>query len=277
MTRKVFLCALISYHGCAIAAHVADDTVLVQGSMHVHQQTASAASSASRMELIKKAATGQWPQLPGQPTFKFNCTAMPGFCQPPFNCQQWTPSNLARNFWDGGAPGGNPNFGMWCASPQYYDYMDACINHKDLVKAAKVQFLWSVNQHNSVDELDGSYCFIEGHCSNTAVTNETTLEEASQMCDQRYGRKGWSEFGRWDTIQESSEAMQGMPKDPKNGFKNTKTTTLFLKMACLMGNYHCDVMYCKETYCKDPYYIKRYAHLLPKAPGQLLQSRGWLD
>mmetsp|Transcript_97013 Transcript_97013/g.283542 ORF Transcript_97013/g.283542 Transcript_97013/m.283542 type:complete len:277 (+) Transcript_97013:82-912(+) len=276
MARKALLCALLlRCCGCTAAAHVPDDSALVQGGVHVHQQqAASAASSVSRVELVRRATAGQWPQLPA---FQFNCTAAPGFCQAPFNCHQWKPESLARLPFEGAAPGGHPNFGMWCPSPAYHDYMDACINQKDLVKAAKLQFSWSVNQRNSVDELDGSYCFIEGHCSNEAVTNATTLEESNQMCDQRYGRKGWSEFGRWDTIQESSEAMQGMPKDPKNGFKNTKTTTFFLKMACLMGNYHCDVMYCKETYCKDPYYINRYAHLLPKAPGHLLQSRGQLD
>jgi len=280
MARKVLVGALLLR--CTSEAHVSDDSALVQGSVQLHQQQASSATNyLARLELVKKAATSQVPAanpLLNALLAEFNCTKYPNFCRPPFNCQDWsTPGGLTKIGLVGMAPGGQPNFGMWCMSPQYYEYMDACIIQKDLVKAANVQYQWSLRQTNKVDEADGSYCFIEGHCSNAAVTNETTLEEANQMCDERYGRKGWSELGKGSQSLQLVQDMQGMPTDLSQGFKNPRHTNVFLKMACVMGNYHCDVVYCKETYCKNPYYIKKYGHLLPMAPGQLLQSREWLD
>ena len=62
--------------------------------------------------------------------------------------------------------------------------------------------------------------------------------------------------------------------DLKTGFKDQHLTQNFLKAACAMGNYHCDVMYCKETYCKKEYYVERYKHLLPARPGHLLTQIG---
>eukprot|EP00415_Alexandrium_ostenfeldii_P004556 UN4556 len=157
--------------------------------------------------------------------------------------------------------------------------MHACIVEKDLVKAGHIQYQWSVDQKSGIDELDGSYCFIEGHCTNEAVTNQTTVEEATQMCDERYGREGWSTVGSIKSMPMMMEAMHTVPladTQGADGFHDARGTKLFLKLACAMGNYHCDVMYCKETYCKNPYYVKKYSHLLPKAPGHLLQSRDWL-
>jgi len=279
MARTLVFCALLLR--CTAEAHVADDSVLVQSGVQLHQHSASATSHLSRMELVKRVATNEMPlanKLLESVLGDFNCTAFPNFCRPPFNCQDWsTPGGLTKITLAGLAPGGKPNFGIWCAVPTYYDYMDACIIQKDLVKAGHIQYQWSLNAPNHVDEADGSYCFIEGHCSNEAVTNETTVEEANQMCDERYGRKGWSELGKTAHAMETLKDMQGMSLDNTNGFKHGRHTTIFLKAACAMGNYHCDVMYCKETYCKKPYYIKKYGHLLPRAPGHLLQSREWLD
>merc|ERR1719414_2914928 len=157
------------------------------------------------------------------------------------------------------------------------DYVHTCIVEKDLVKAAQIQYQWSLDQRNGIDELDGSYCFIEGHCSNTAVTNSTTLEESYQMCDYRYGRRSWTKIGSLMSLVSVLKPLHESMGSPYDGFHNTEVTKVFLKAACAMGNYHCDVMYCKETYCKMKHYKDKYEHLQPDAPGQLLYQRDWLN
>lgn len=42
------------------------------------------------------------------------------------------------------------------------------------------------------------------------------------------------------------------------------TAQLFGQLACAMGNFHCDVLYCRETHCKKPINKQRYGHLAPK-------------
>jgi len=263
----------VTAFGALSAASVEDTSVLVQSAVRSHEV---AAATSQRAELLRKLASGQLP--PAFLNYKFDCKASPRLCEAPFFCDSFTPMELAKIPIEGLAPDGKPNLRLWCIAPMYQNYMATCLADKDLVKAAKVQFEWSLNQHNGVDEADGSYCFIEGHCSNTAVTNETTLEESVQMCDDRYGRTGWAAMGRADQAPKMLEMLaHPVPLDLHGGFHDAKTTTVFLKAACAMGNYHCDVVYCKETYCKNPHYVQRYGHLLPKAPGHLLQAKDWLE
>merc|ERR1712151_326981 len=103
----------------------------------------------------------------------------------------------------------------------YMEYMHACLVEKDLVKAGQIQYQWSVDQHNGVDELDGSYCFIEGHCTNEAVTNATTLEESYQMCDDRFGHRSWTEFGQLPSFMRFQQLQQQGTRNPAGGFHDT--------------------------------------------------------
>jgi len=209
--------------------------------------------------------------LDSSPLARINCTAHPSFCEAPFNCQSAQPVIPH-------AQAGHSNFGTWCRLPQYYPYLDACVVQRDLRKAAQIQYQWSLDQKNGVDELDGSYCFMEGHCSNTAVTENTTVEEAEAMCDKRYGHDGWA---KWSPLQATPGILSLVfgklfgedMASPTTGFHDPAITRIFLKLACVLGNYHCDVMYCKETYCKNDYYIRKYKHLEPPVPGHLLDQR----
>lgn len=167
---------------------------------------------------------------------------------------------------------GHVNFHSWCRSPKYWSsVVKHCLVEKDLVKSAWT--LYNLSKTDAlpsfVPEMDASYCFIEGHCTNEAVTASTTVEQAESMCDARYGHSAWAEDFGWKDL--------GGVDDPSlysnDGFKDGNLTRLFLKLACAMGNYHCDVIYCKETYCKQPYYINKYGHLLPKVPGHLLVQK----
>eukprot|EP00931_Biecheleriopsis_adriatica_P093310 TRINITY_DN67056_c0_g1_i1.p1 TRINITY_DN67056_c0_g1~~TRINITY_DN67056_c0_g1_i1.p1 ORF type:complete len:360 (+),score=76.38 TRINITY_DN67056_c0_g1_i1:99-1178(+) len=191
----------------------------------------------------------------------FDCAMYPKMCEAPFNCDKEDIFLDVRNTLLEGMAAKGPNLQSWCMSPGYQDYVHMCLASKDLVKAGQIQYQQTkegkFGPHTF--DLDGSYCFIEGHCLNTAVTNSTTLEEANQMCDQRYGRERWAKFG---TFGISDNPIFHLPTNLSNGFDGQQNTAPYLVAACAMGNYHCDVVYCKETYCKDPYMVQKYSHFL---------------
>jgi len=275
MARRALALGLLS--GARVAAGTGDATVLVQASVKAHAgEGGQAAHGYSRQQLAQGLAQGQLPGLPGAEPF--NCSKHPKMCQEPFNCQTFSQAEVLLAMTTGLARYGKANLRSWCIAPDYEDYIHTCIVKKDLVTAGEIQYNWTINKRDGIDELDGSYCFIEGHCSNTAVTNETTLEESYAMCDDRYGHDAWTKFGRTDLVLPYVLAQRN-PKSAShtNGFHNPTLVKGFLMAACAMGNYHCDVMYCKATYCKKPHYIERYSHLLPKAPGHLIQQREWID
>lgn len=195
----------------------------------------------------------------------FNCTSHPKFCEAPFECHkmkdpfkmmQTGTRRQAKNL---------PNLQSWCGQPQYESYIHECLVKKNLVKAGQIQYdLTKAGKFGPTTyEHDGSYCFIEGHCLNTRVTKWTTLEEANQMCDERYGHSRWANFGSLASPDTRKLLLRQLStKNESDGFKSQEDTTPFLVAACAMGNYHCDVMYCKETYCKDKYMVKKYGHFL---------------
>lgn len=201
-------------------------------------------------------------------TSSVDCHDYPELCEAPFNCDLDAATQADNNLY------------AWCSVPQYADYVTACLVDKDLVKAAWVQF--NATAAGEVSELDGdvllsadaSYCFLAGHCSNTAVTNSTTLEDAEQMCDDRYGHEGWSTFLQANS--DRSKLKEHVVKDMeihKDHFSDRESASYYVKLACAMGNFHCDVVYCKETYCTMPEYIERFAHLQPETPGHLIQEK----
>lgn len=200
-----------------------------------------------------------------------DCEKYPGLCKPPFNCDQpitlmdlmTTSFHMADN--------GHANLRSWCMAGQYAGYMNECIANRDLRKAAQVQFEWAKLQHNGVDETDASYCFMEGHCTNKAVHVNTTVEEAELMCNRRLGNRGWTSFSLSQVMPIALKFSFG-GADATNGFHDRELSKFYLRAACAMGNYHCDVFYCRETYCKKNYYIKKYSHLLPKTPGHLIKE-----
>eukprot|EP00413_Alexandrium_margalefii_P022446 CAMPEP_0204564126 /NCGR_PEP_ID=MMETSP0661-20131031/34707_1 /ASSEMBLY_ACC=CAM_ASM_000606 /TAXON_ID=109239 /ORGANISM="Alexandrium margalefi, Strain AMGDE01CS-322" /LENGTH=305 /DNA_ID=CAMNT_0051571747 /DNA_START=67 /DNA_END=981 /DNA_ORIENTATION=+ len=269
--RLVGLAAL----GLGALAHSAGDSqALLQTDLQTSQgqvlQQLRETSLHGRMGLLAKLAAvmpegTEQDRKPKQGKRRsFDCTKFPDFCREPFNCQEGLdPFRLSI------AQQGRANLHSWCSDTAYYPYMTTCMQQRDPVKAAKIQYAWSVAQKRGIEEMDGSYCFIEGHCTNEAVTANTTLEEAEKMCDARYGHGGWT---GWTPLEEPrallSLALFGKyAASATTGFHDCKLTRVFLKMACAMGNYHCDVMYCKETYCKNEYYVSKYGHLQPETPG----------
>eukprot|EP00930_Biecheleria_cincta_P086503 TRINITY_DN75789_c0_g1_i1.p1 TRINITY_DN75789_c0_g1~~TRINITY_DN75789_c0_g1_i1.p1 ORF type:complete len:305 (+),score=45.95 TRINITY_DN75789_c0_g1_i1:69-917(+) len=194
----------------------------------------------------------------------FDCEKYPHMCQEPFNCHKVdVVPTLASAVTQGLAHNG-VNLQSWCNMPEYQDFVYQCLVEKDLVKAGHTQFgkTKSGEFGESTYLADGSYCFIEGHCLNTAVTENTTLAEAAQMCDARYGHERWTSFGSLgdkDSWEFQNNFANG---DMSNGFSGQEQTTGFLLGACAMGNYHCDVIYCRETYCKQEDLREKFGHFL---------------
>jgi len=257
----------LAFLSCTASVPSDDASVLIQAAVQAEEQQGS-----SILIDRVKALYGTLHRQP--PTGTFDCEKYPKMCQAPFNCQNFSMSQLAPILVTGVAPTG-PNIHAWCGAPSYQDYVHTCLAEKDLVKAGHIQYEWSKKLGVGIDQADASYCFLEGHCTNRAVTNKTTLEEASAMCDERYGHDAWAQFGRLDTLKPVTH-FPGSVSALMMGFHDPVVTKFFLQAACSMGNYHCDVVYCKETYCKMDEYIKKYSHLSPKAPGDLIQQRDWL-
>lgn len=203
---------------------------------------------------------------------RVDCDLHPDLCKEPFNCQDFGRKDDFDWMVNGMAKNGHANPHAWCASVDYEPYAKQCLQTKDLMTAAWTQYNWTRDTHPWILEIDASYCFIEGHCTNTAVTEHTTLDEADKMCDERFGKEAWNKFPslfKSDLGRFTSHLTQIKPKD---GFHSREATKFFMHAACAMGNYHCDVIYCRETYCKMPHYQQNYKHLEPETPGHLLRE-----
>uniref|UniRef100_A0A7S4QRW5 Uncharacterized protein n=1 Tax=Alexandrium monilatum TaxID=311494 RepID=A0A7S4QRW5_9DINO len=196
----------------------------------------------------------------------FDCQKHPGLCKEPFNCQDYTGDE-----WHAWKATGVERVQLktWCAAAQYETFITTCLAKKDPVSAAKLQFELTAGGAfgNDVAEYDGSYCFLEGHCVNSEVNENTTMEDAEAMCDRKLGQS-WRRYASDNLPAEDRIGGVPLPPDGRNGFTNRGQVRPFVIMACAMGNLHCDINYCKETYCQMPYYKDKYGHLL--------KEHGWV-
>jgi len=205
----------------------------------------------------------------------YNCLANPHMCRPPFDCQTWSFQDTLNLRLHGLATeDGHANLRSWCM-PGLERYastvLKECVANRNLRSSA--QLLLHKTFQDLSDELDASYCFAEGHCTNQVVSDNTTLEDAEIMCDWRFGRKGWTR-----NSVKSMQRLFAMPTaflglaSRKTGFHTQRLTRTLSKMACAQGIFHCDVQYCKHTYCRDEYYVRKYSYLLPPMPGNLIRD-----
>uniref|UniRef100_A0A7S2NHG0 Uncharacterized protein n=1 Tax=Alexandrium andersonii TaxID=327968 RepID=A0A7S2NHG0_9DINO len=194
-----------------------------------------------------------------------NCSAYPMFCQAPFNCGDVVLTREEKNTWRKrlATPDGHSNVRTFCWDLTWAtSLIQECMINHNLIKSAKMVFQHQF-QHGAL-ELDGSYCFMEGHCTNPNINADSTYADAERDCDRKYGHDAWAQMGRFDAMRGSITGLMEMKMSRVNGFGDPNMTNAFGRLACAMGNYHCDVVYCKETYCKDPYFIRRYQHLAPR-------------
>jgi len=191
-----------------------------------------------------------------------NCSQYPTLCEAPFDCNSKpvTPEEVARWTAVGVATeDGHSNLKSWCLAPKYEgNLVKNCLKNHDLKTHAQVMFDWTVAE--GIDQLDGSYCFIEGHCTNMNVTYDTTVEEAEAACDAKYGHENWTSFKLGDI--DIATVRHPGASSKVTGFHSREITAAYGMAACAMGNFHCDVIYCRDTYCKKPEYVEKYGHYL---------------
>lgn len=192
------------------------------------------------------------------------CAAYPAFCQAPFNCTDLHQEMVDHWGVVGMAADGKPNYFNWCLSPNDVAWMSKCAAG-DLIGSAQMHLLLTkAGMYGGLTtELDGSFCFLEGLCADTAVTENTTAEEAAKMCDDLYGHEAWTLLAAPSSPPENLPGfgLEGLI-DQRNGFESRVQTRPYSLAACATGSFHCNVMYCKEHYCKDEYYVKKYGHFL---------------
>eukprot|EP00440_Ansanella_granifera_P028437 gb/GFBE01030901.1/.p1 GENE.gb/GFBE01030901.1/~~gb/GFBE01030901.1/.p1 ORF type:complete len:336 (+),score=46.84 gb/GFBE01030901.1/:1-1008(+) len=199
------------------------------------------------------------PETCGQP---FNCSVDPAMCQSPYNCQHaprtWL-EFIAKVYTDRSETGSSVNLQAECyLDQQAWPWMRMC-HDGNLVAAAHKRHevsklgTWKVGKERYYTEA--SECFIEGHCLNSAVTNSTTGEEADRMCVDRYGdyTANMVATGLLTHIDREARVETGM-----TGINQTAPAGW---MSCIENEYHCFVMYCKETHCQDPEMIQKFSHL----------------
>merc|ERR1719334_1813739 len=106
--------------------------------------------------------------------------------------------------------------------------------------------------------LDGNtrYCFLERHCTNKDITPDSTMEEGIAACDKKYGHE------RWTNVKFADQ-----PKVHGDSYNTTEDADYWGMVACAMGNFHCDIIYCQETYCKMPEYIEAFGQYLGEDVG----------
>jgi len=199
---------------------------------------------------------------------RVDCNATPEVCHDGlFECQDW--NFMEFDLRDITAPSsgsgararssrrGHPNPHSMCTAsylPAWYQCLKG-----DPVKGAHMTY--EIQGDDKIRTIDASYCFAAGHCNNTKVNNGTKLNQAEEMCDAIYGHEAWVGFGFAHIL----------------GAKATDVgrTNKWAQLACAMGNWHCDVMYCQEMYCHNPLWRPanlQYSHWMPST-----HWRGYLD
>lgn len=192
-----------------------------------------------------------------------DCKAEPYLCQEPFRCNvEKSQEELDRL--QIATADGHPDLSSWCESP-YSKAANECFKG-NLTGYATVMHRTQVatsNGNGGIEGMDAHYCFSFGHCDNTEVTVNTTLQEAEDMCDRRFGHDRWSNL----TFDEAMGNLAFWPEgDLHLGLDlsmhlGPKAEFAFAEMACAMGNYHCDVVYCQQEYCNAPEFVEKYGHL----------------
>mmetsp|Transcript_86151 Transcript_86151/g.252082 ORF Transcript_86151/g.252082 Transcript_86151/m.252082 type:complete len:238 (-) Transcript_86151:73-786(-) len=174
-----------------------------------------------------------------------DCEQFPSVCHDGlFDCHLQRPGTVSQIT----APtNGHANLNAMCKMKYLKGYAQ-CIQG-DPLGAAETTYAVQAGHGNAVRKMDAQFCFSAGHCNNTAVTVNTTLEEMEGMCDQIYGHDVWTKVGF--TIM-----FTAMTKTTAPGRFNP-----WSQMACAMGAWNCDIIYCREKICNDPMWRSQYGSL----------------
>ncbi|CAL1130074.1 unnamed protein product [Cladocopium goreaui] len=209
--------------------------LMLQRSLNVSQNVSQASGLLDRILFL----TEPWDEA--------QCARAPWMCAAPFDClnttgQVETLQELKQHL----AKPSGVNLQSWChANPTQWQPGFECIIKQDLQGYAALMRQSSIEYHYEI--YDASYCFMSGHCENDQVTLNTTVQEAEQLCDERFPEpQGWRSVG----------LQFPMPSPPFWTMADVKQIEL---LACATASYHCDVIYCRQTYCQMEEYKKIFA------------------
>jgi len=235
--------ALVHLAACLLADHA---TQALQDALAAVQLSTEVGTSLLG-EALRRSRFGRRP-LDGPAAPHFNCSAEPVLCEPPFNChkQKLVTASLAL-------ADGRPNYSTWCESPDMLAALKCqrCDLEGYGRELHKAQL--SIPVIGRATKVVGyHYCFAFGHCDNVEVTLRTRVREAEAMYDQKFGQL-WRRLAR----EEPGVVVQGLvPGRYSRDFN--KSEACFAELACAMGNYHCDMKYCRQEFCHSPEFVTKY-------------------
>jgi len=201
-----------------------------------------------------------------------NCSRHPMFCHPEVNCADAPITTDERAAWDMklATEDGHANLRSWCmVYPKYTTPLQKCVLERDPKGYSQEAF--AAQKKANLVMADAVYCFVAGHCNNTAVTASTTMLEAEAICDAKYGHDRWTNVGFREFVGVLNRAQRTMAAQTQNLLEHRSSwadlvhlarheSDISAMTACAMGNYHCDVVYCQDHYCHDESYA-RFAKL----------------
>lgn len=205
-----------------------------------------------------------------------DCTIANGaLCQAPFSCDQdyknIPASSRPSLSW--------PDYHLWCGYPAYA-YAGLMCQQKRYHEYGNSIMKAQMTRGWGTMSVEAQYCFGYGHCDDHNVTYSTTVEQAIEICNEKFDQQWWPKehekpgfaiYNRetTDTIdhddQGETTTARGIGKD-----WYSSTTIIYrpyykmwrfkerAKASCKMGNYHCDVIYCQEHYCSEPHYRNKF-------------------
>jgi len=187
----------------------------------------------------------------GQANRSRDCQDFPGTCAPPFTCENRDTARKPHRAARLATEEGRANIHSWCDyGPGYIRYAQQCAAGNMFHAAQELRKVQSERRRPDGSypllTMDAAYCFAAGHCNDTAVTLHTTILQAEAMCDARYTRRAWTGV--------RPIAMAASPK--RRGVDSS-----WAKVACAMGTFHCDIVYCRIYYCKDAEWKARFGYL----------------
>lgn len=189
--------------------------------------------------------------VPDSKSANSNCSLLPEICEAPFNCHMKREEKRVYASADGHA-----DYSNWCGGIHMYPAVHC--QRGRLRKYARslhyIQKAWSL----AVENLDAHYCFALGHCDDEEITENTTLSQMEAICDKRFGHSAWTQMQKWEPVPADYENSTYGP------YLNAQAERNFAMIACAMGNFHCDNVYCKQEYCLSPEFRARWGDHRPK-------------
>lgn len=235
------------------------------------QNGAIGANVASMQQFLK-----QRYELLSDPTWEgegrpVDCAQYSMFCDKKLKCAEEPLTAGEKEAMDSQiAQAGKANLRSWCrAYPMYSTSVQKCIVEGSPDGYAEEMF--RSQQKLKLTGADAIYCFVAGHCNNTEVNETTTIEEASAFCDKHYGER-WTKIGWKDFMAVLARALEmgtthQIPKEWNvTGWNSLMKLAhheadISAMTACAMGNFQCDVAYCKKNYCTSPKYRAKFGNL----------------